>query len=252
MDRPRLVRIDGRNEPSDRAIVVIPGMCTKPKRQNMKYVEPLRRAGWDGEIHYLSWDSSTKEHFVRDGGRWILLVLALPGALGLSVAAFVARFRKIHKRAKKTGRKHLPGILARELPGRRISFLAHSLGSYVLYKWMKKIDKYPTDHTIEDIFLCGGTVSRKKKNWPRKAYRQMYNVYNPNDTLLETYKYSRLFRIKEPKSLCGRKIIKSKYVNGVGNIDIGRWVGSSHNKYQLAFQNGTLKYMNGKWIRSHI
>jgi hypothetical protein len=77
-----------------------------------------------------------------------------------SIPAAAFKHRRIKKAAKKTGRKFLPNMMRMQSSGKRITFVAHSLGAYMLYKLFKKFGEYPLYNPIDDVILLGGAVSK--------------------------------------------------------------------------------------------
>ena len=250
MDKPHKYTIKTGSD-SGKALIFIPGMGTEEKTITGKEIDAILKAGWDGDIHHLWWDASTKAAMVRvaTAGAGAGAVLGLPGAIiGLGITSRL-KFKKTKDAAKKTGRKHLPNMLRKELPNKRITFVAHSLGAYMLYKLFKKPHDYPVDNTIEDVILLGGAVSRKKTKWERTNFRKLINVYNKHDKTLKSWKiFNRVLGGRIPVSPCGRKVIKPKYVSKVVNINLSHIIGDSHGRYYEVFLNGMLKYDGTNWI----
>jgi len=235
METPVLHKIKTKHKTDNsKALIFIPGMCSEEKTIGGKYTDAIAKAGWNGEMYHLWWDSSHWETVIQH------LVLGLaPGVL---------KIKSIHKSAKKTGRNHLPSLLRNRLPGKRITFVAQSLGAYILYKLFKKPDDYPVSNPIDDVILLGGALSKKKSKWERTTFRIFYNVFSEHDKVLKGWKYViRPLRQKSQVSPCGRREVKTKYISSVVNIDMTDIVGDSHKKYHKVFTTGRLKYNGNNW-----
>ena len=237
MKAPVLHKIECRHKiDKSKALIFIPGMCSEDKTIGGKYTDAITKAGWNGEMFHLWWDSSHWETVIRNS------------LLGVAPAAL--KIRSIHQDAEKTGRKHLPGILRYSLPDKRITFVAQSLGAYILYKLFKKPDDYPVSNPIDDVVLLGGALSKKKSKWERTRFRALYNIYSEQDKVLKAWKYILRPAIgKLPVSPCGRREVKRKYISSIVNIDMTDIVGDNHKKYHKVFTSGRLKYNGSSWYK---
>ncbi len=316
---PELHKIHSGKAAAGKTIIIIPGILTaqkKPsptacdlkKRNKVKYLEPLLKSGWDGDVHYLWWNSSTPSHFGTDIIRTLLLAFGLPILLFLSllvlgavvgdisyyipiaythenillcvayilgfgilsaVAFIVYKYIKIHKRASSAAQDYLPQAINRyvdRVEGAnkekyRFSFLAHSMGSYVLHKWVKKYNNdkwitknlkknYRIQNPIDDIILLGAAVHIQEKLWFRKgslfAFGSMINVYNTKDRVLDLYELLDKLRKWRPGESAG-----SGTVNGALNISLEKQTHTgvaSHFQYKLVFDKGILRYNGEKWL----
>lgn len=237
MDRPKLHKIEypGAKD-STKALVFIPGLGTEEKEIGGKHTDAIMKSGWDGEIYYLWWDASNSEAIWRS--------LAFPPIAGVGI-----KLKRIRNAAEKSGRKCLPDLLRRHVPGKRVTFVAHSMGTYLLYKLFKKPDKYPLYNAIDDVISLGGAVSKKKKKWERTRFRSFINVYSEHDKTLKVWKYGgRVMALKNPVSPCGRRRVKTKYISNVNNVNLSDLVGNSHGKYHRVFSDGILRYNGERWL----
>jgi len=235
---------------SRKALVFIPGLGTEEKPIGGKYIDAILKSGWDGEIYYLRWNSSKSESILESFAEGVAAGSS-GGPLTAIPAGFVSlssKFSKIRKAAKNTGRKYLPKTLQDQLPDKRITFVARSLGAYMVYKIFKASDDYPISNPIDDVILLGGALSKKKKKWERTHFRSLINVYNRHDKVLKAWKYGmRTLGIKLPKSPCGRHPVKDKYISSVVNIDMSDIIGNSHSNYHTVFLSGILRYDGKCW-----
>jgi len=243
MDSPVLYRLcSGSGVDSSKALILVSGIFSENSDIKKKYFYAIRHAGWDGEIHHLWWDSSSLSS-VLGIGAGVAVVVALPAA-GLGV---VAKLKNIFHRAKKTGRDHLPGLIHDCLPGKRITFVAHSAGAYMLYKLFKRPQEHPVQNGIDDVILLGGALSKKKSKWRLTSFRTLFNVYSEHDKVLKGWKIVfRAAQIKLPVSPCGRRPIKEKYVSDVVNINLSDNVEDGHS-YQEVFTRRILTYSGNRW-----
>lgn len=240
MKKPDLHKLDfQKTGASDKALVFIPGMCSEHKQVRNSTTEAIEKSGWHGEIYYLWWDSSKMESLIK------YTPLGPPG--------IIAKIKMIEDDATKTGRKYLPGVLNSELQGKKVTFVAHSMGVYMLYKLFKKPEKYPISVEIEDVILLGGAVRRSKEKWRRTAFRLLYNVYNEHDKVLKLWKYPyRVLTGHRPKSPCGRRPIKKMHVVDVVNIDASDLLSDDHFKYYKVFTSGRLLYKGNQWVQCNL
>lgn len=236
MDEPKLYRIEAPFEQdSSKALVFIPGLGTEEKRVGGKHTEAIADSGWDGEIYYLWWDSSNSAAIWRS---------VLQAGIGLPL-----KLRRIRKAAKKSGRKYLPDMLQSKVPGKRITFVGHSMGVYLLYKLFKKPSEYPLSNPVDDVIALGGAVSKKKKKWNRTQFRSFINVYSEHDGQLKVWKkLGRPASLKFPESACGMRPVKTKYISNVNNVDLSDLIGSSHGEYHRVFLDGILRYDGEEWL----
>ncbi len=244
MDIPKLhyVQSSSVKDPG-KAIIIVPGLCSESSDIGERYSEAIFAAGWDGEVYHLWWDSSSWESIVS---KYVIpAVIFKPVLTPISLAV---KLRMIRKHAKKSGRDYLRVFMNKRLQGKRITFVAHSLGAYMVYKMFKKTAKYPIDNPLEDLILLGGAVSRKKDKWRRTKFKTLYNVFSENDSVLIGWKYfSRAGQLKMPVSPCGRRVIEREYVSNVVNIDVTSLVKSSHTEYEKVFTKEMLSYKKGSW-----
>lgn len=244
MDIPRLYRVRSTSvKNSGKAIIIIPGLCSEDSDIGERYSEAVYAAGWDGEVYHLWWDSSSWESIVS---KYVIPAVIFKPILTPVTLAY--KMRLIRKHAKKSGRDYLRVFVNKRLQGKRITFVAHSLGAYMVYKMFKKTAEYPIDNSLDDLILLGGAVSRKKDKWRRTKFKTLYNVFNENDSLLYGWKYlSRPGQLKMPVSPCGRSAIEKECVSNTVNIDVSSLVKTSHTEYEKVFITGMLSYKYGYW-----
>jgi len=238
MDTPSLFK-EKKGSSKTKVLIYLPGMCTEDKLgldDEIKYA--LLEAGWTGDIYYLWWDSSTLGKFLAE------YVLRLP--LGWILKT---KFKHTRTIAQRTGREYLSNLIRSLAPQRKVTFVAHSLGAYMLYDLFSKPQDYPFHNRIDDVILLGGALSELKKDWRRTKFRTLINVYNPDDTILGSlWPIGKAVDLENPISPYGRKAIKADILSGNENIDISHIVGDSHSKYHEVFSRGILKYRRQKWV----
>lgn len=232
---PILYKIENKSvkEPG-KALVIIPGMPTEVK-SIIEYYYAITHAGWSGEIYHLMWDSET----------WRSFVIEAP----IGTKRTKSQLRAVRKATKKIARKHLPILMTNELQGKHVTFVAHSIGAYMLYKLLKKPKKYPIHNTIEDVILLGGALSDKIKKLYRTDFRHLFNVYSNMDWILRCWEFGmKSLGSADKASSCGRHPIKDTYRKGISNINITGIVEDSHDEYQEVFKNGILRYNGANWV----
>lgn len=315
---PELHHIHHGKASERKTIIIIPGIltaqekpndsaCDEKNRNKVKYLDPLLKSGWDGDVHYLWWNSSTMSHFTKDLKLTILFALGLAillfmsqyilatgivntdyyilieytreyvllnaaivlGFALLAAAVFIIyKYIIIHKRASRTAQDYLPQAINRcfndteesNIEKYQISFLAHSMGSYVLHKWVKKYndekwirenkkEKYRIQNPIKDIIFLGAAVCVQEKVWFQKnslfTFGNMINVYNPEDRILFYYEIMDRLRLKRSFLPSGSgRIREAQNISIKGQTNSGE---DPHYQYDIVFEKEILKYDGDKW-----
>ena len=238
MDTPSLFK-EKTGSSKTKVLIYIPGMCTE---DNLGLDDEIKHAileaRWTGDIYYLWWDSSTLGKFIVE------YALRLP--LGWIL---ISKFKQTQVIAQRTGREYLSNLIRSLAPQRKVTFIAHSLGAYMLYDLFSKPHEYPFHNRIDDVILLGGALSELNKNWQRTKFRSLINVFNPDDTILRLlWPIGKTADGEIPISPYGRKAIKADVLSGNMNIDVSHVVGGSHFEYHKVFSRGILKYRRQKWV----
>lgn len=220
MDAPELRLTSSGDDPS-RVVVMIKGYISQ-NDDIADWVHSIRSRGFNGDIYHLWWDSSSiggiaKSVFVGNkAALWTPALVAggplaiLGTAFGIAPVQARLHWSKLKRRAKRSGRDHVPKLLADAFaPEVQVSLVAFSLGARVAYYTMDTIAR--TRHRqLHSVILVGGAVRRDgSKDWGLVAHGSatgILNVYNRNDQILRGF-----FRIAELKNnACGARPIKEE------------------------------------------
>lgn len=237
MDTPSLF-YEKKGSYKNKVLIYIPGMNTeKTLSLEEEKKNAILNAGWKGDIYYLWWDASNELEFYLE-------------TLPRFVAPLVkGKFKKTEYVASKTGREYLPFLIRSLAPGKRVTFVAHSLGAYMLYELFKSPADYPIHNPIDDVILLGGALSVWEKEWRQTGFRKLINVYNTNDAILNwLYPIGKVTDIELPVLPYGITAIEKDSVSEVVNINISNSVGFSHERYLEVFSEGMLKYNGRNWV----
>lgn len=302
--KPELILLDGNDESEKKkTIIIIPGLFTKLDKPDLnemrqgrydstKFVRPLKEAGWNGQIHYLWWGSSSIDSVLLDSLKiafsafispalfFLLQYIAYDNSSGfwhgaqhpllmmlfMSVAGvlifLIHKFTRIHNRAKRAANSLLQQSSSTEssdktvwdsLEGYDISFLTHSMGSYVLRRKFKYEFLLPKSSRIVDIIFMGAVIQLNERIWSaeRIGYRKIFNLFNTRDPWVKFYEHFQLVRGKLPEKLIGNRKLISPDARKVENVNTTHF-NTSHYDYHLAFYNGTMRYKDGRWIASCV
>ena len=236
---------------TSKALLFIPGLFTEfdTPEKHMKISFSIMQSGWDGEILHLKWQSGSRDRILRDFIRMnttiienaVLLssgIITLPSGL---ISRLISTWRTISARAEKIGQHDLHKYIDKQLRGKRITFVAHSLGVKMLHSFQKHHSDWITG---TNAILLGGAVN-KNKIWNLEKFASLYNVYNEEDKILKLYKYAANIAIEGKFATpCGL----SKIPDAV-NIDSTYAAGGvdGHGEYTRVFENGSLVWNNEQW-----
>ncbi len=169
MDKPRLDKLlSAAPGAESRAVVLIRGYLSERSvglDKNAKWCDAIRRAGFDGAIYLLWWDSSRKRAVGKN---------ALAGW----------HWRKVQRRAKRVGRRYFADLL-RAIPADEVVIVAHSAGTRVAYYGLTGLKRVAA-RRLSGVVLTGGAIGRDR-DWAtvaRGVSGPILNLYCPKDAVL--------------------------------------------------------------------
>jgi len=231
VEKPNLTLVrKGASTRSSCAVVLVNGYLSETKllsEDNDKWWDGLDECGWDGAIYHLWWDASHKggivSHMLDALGVAAPAGAVLANRSGAAIAAALGTFlgagamthwRKVKRRAKRTGAQYVPKLLRDEVEEDEVVLIGHSAGARVVHYALRNY-QYDSPE-IRDVILNGGAIRRGTHHAWDKAVKpirgKLYNVYHSDDHILRF-----LYKLGAPglKSPCGMKPIKRQEFDSV-------------------------------------